>query len=80
MFQMQCNTDIHYHATHAQHNIHPNRTKHEYTKTCLHYDLPKVINGTPAAILDKINTHCLKGFTNYIKYCIFESYQEPVPL
>ncbi len=58
------------------HNIHLNRKKHEYAKKCLRYDLPKVINNTPTAILDKINTHCLKGFATYIKHCIFQSYQE----
>ncbi len=76
MLPMKCNTDIHYHTAHTQHNIHPNRTRHEYTKKCLRDDLPKVINGIPAAILDTINTHCLKGFANYIKCCIFQSYQE----
>ncbi len=60
MLPVKCNNDIHYHATRAQHNIHLNRTKHEYAKTCLRYNLPKVINDTPTAILDKINTHCLK--------------------
>ncbi len=33
MLHMKCNNDIHYHATHAQHNIHLNRTKHEYAKS-----------------------------------------------
>ncbi len=66
---LKCNNDIHYHATHAQHNIYLNRTKHEYAKKCLCYDVPKVINYTPTAILDQINTHCLK-------HCIFRSYQE----
>ncbi len=64
------------HMTYVQHNIHLNRTKHEYAKKCLRYDLPKVINDTWTAILDIINTHCLKGFATYIKHCIFQSYQE----
>ncbi len=59
---------IHYYETRAQHNIHLNRTKHEYAKECLRYDVPKVINDTPTAILDKINTHCPKGFATYIKH------------
>ncbi len=76
MLPMKCINDIHYHATRVQHSIHLNRTKHEYAKKCLCYDLPKVINDTPTTILDKINTHCLKGFATYIKHCIFKSYQE----
>ncbi len=51
----------------APSGIHPNRTRHEYAKKCWRYDLSKVINDTPAAILDKINT--LKGFVDYIKHC-----------
>ena len=76
MLPMNCNTDIHDHATRTQHSIHPNRTRHEYAKKCICYDLPIVVNDTPALILDKINTHCLKGFADYIKHCIILSYEE----
>ncbi len=78
MLPMKCNTDIHYHARCTQHIIHPNRTRHEYCKMCLHYDLPMVINGTPASMLDKINTHCLKGYANYITF--FSHIKKPVLL
>ncbi len=72
------NIDIHDHATCTQHSIHPNRTRHEYAKKCQCYDLSKVIKWNSSSNFKyKINTHCcLKCFAAYIKYCIFQSYQE----
>ncbi len=34
------------------------------------------INSSPKAILDKIDTHSLQGFTRYIKDYILQSYHE----
>ncbi len=38
--------------------------------------IPSVINISPKAILDKIDTHSLQCFTRYIKDYILQSYQE----
>jgi hypothetical protein len=76
LFPINHNTDFHNYTTRAQHHIHPVRTRHEYAKKCIRYHLPKVINDTPAIILDKIDTHSLKGFANYIKFSILQSYQQ----
>ena len=37
--------------------------------------LPKIINSTNAPILDKVYTHSLSGFINYIKQYNIEKYQ-----
>ncbi len=59
------NTDIHHHETRTQHNIHPVKTKHEYAKKkCIHCNLPKIINNTPAIILEKIHKYSLNGFSS----------------
>ncbi len=52
------------------------KTKHEYAKKCIRYNLPKIINNTPAIILEKIHTHSLNGFASYIKHTFLQSYQE----
>ncbi len=58
---------MHDHETRIQHNIHELKTRHDYAKQCIRFDLPKVINSTPRQILDKIHTHNLQGFSGYIK-------------
>ncbi len=70
------NTKTHDHATRIQHNIHQTTTNHVYAKYCVHFDVPTVINSSPKAILDKIATQSLLGFTRYIKDYILQSYQE----
>ncbi len=70
------NTKTHDHATRIQHNIHQPKTNHIYAKYCVRFDEPSVINSSPKAILNKIDTHSLQGFTRYIKNHILQSYQE----
>ncbi len=67
------NTETHDHATRIQHNIHQRKTNHVYAKYCVCFDVPSVIYSSPKAILDKINTHSLQGFTRYIKDYILQS-------
>ncbi len=53
---LECNTDIHNYETRTQHKLCELKTDHEYAKKCLRYDVIKIINNTPALILDKIET------------------------
>ncbi len=71
-----CNNNIHNHATRIHNNIHLNRTHHDYTQLCIRHDLPQLINSTPIKILEKIDSHCLKGFAAYIKTFFINSYQD----
>jgi hypothetical protein len=70
------NTAIHTHATRTQHNIHEIKPNHEFARKGIRYQLPKVVNGSPIEIIDKVNTHSLQGFAGYIKTKISGSYQE----
>ncbi len=70
------NTKTHDHATCIQHNIHQPKTNHHFAKYCVCFDEPSVINSSPKAILDKIDTHSLQSFTRYIKDYILQSYQQ----
>ncbi len=60
----------------TQHKLRELKTDHEYAKKCLRYDVIKIINNTPALILNKIETHSLNGFAGYIKHTMLQSYQE----
>ena len=53
------NVNIHLHDTRTSSKIHTVRTKHEFAKKCLKYNLPHIINDTPATVVDKIYTHSL---------------------
>ncbi len=68
------NSDIHDNETRIQHNIHELKSRNDYAKQCIRFDLPKVINNTPRQMLDKIHTHSLQGFSGYIKQHILNSY------
>ncbi len=70
------NTETRDHATHIQHNIHEAKTNHIFVKNCVCFDIPKIVNVTPNSIPDKIHTHSLQGFSEYIKAHILQSYQE----
>ncbi len=70
------NTDTHSYPTHIQHNLHQYKTKHEYAKQYLWYDIPITINNFPRWILDKIDTHSLQGFADYVKAYILQTYEE----
>ncbi len=61
------NIDTHNYATQIQHNIHQPQAKHEYAKQCIRYDLPMVTSSTPLIIIEKMDTHSLQGFAEYMK-------------
>ncbi len=70
------NTETHDHATRISHKIHQPRCKHAFAKSCIHSDIPLIVNNCPNSILDKIFTHSLQGFSGYIRAHFLQSYQE----
>ncbi len=70
------NTRTHDHDTCIKHKIHNPFGKHVFTKNCVQFDIPRIVNNCPISILDKINTHSLQGFSGYIKTNYLQCYQE----
>ncbi len=86
------NTDTHIYPTCIQHNLHQYKTKNEYAKQCILYDIPIAINeyakqcilydipiainNFPIEVLDKIDTHSLQCVAGYVKAYILQIYQE----
>lgn len=68
------NSNLHNHNTRIKSNIHTVRVKHEFAKKCIKFNIPLTINSTPGVILDKIHTHSLPGFTQYIKQYLLNQY------
>ncbi len=50
--------------------------KHVFTKNCVRFDIPKIVNNCRNSILDKINTHSLQGFSGYLKTNYLQCYLE----
>ena len=70
------NADTHTYHTRQDTNIHHPLARHEYAKKCIRYDIPQIVNKTPAIILNKIDTHSLSGFSWYIKQYTINLYSE----
>ena len=68
--------EIHLHDTRAGKEIRHPLVKHEYAKKSIRYTIPVTVNETPLCILDKIDTHCIQGFSKYIKMKYVNSYKE----
>ena len=52
------------------------RVNHAYAQKHIRHNLIQTINNTPNNIIDKIHTHSLRGFLNYIKVFIFGNYED----
>ena len=59
--------DVHTHNTRHRHNIKTPKIKHEFRKKCLRFSIVNTFNLSPSIILDKIYTHSLAGFCQYVK-------------
>ena len=49
---------------------------HVFAQKSLKLNITNIVNGTPDIILDKIDTHSLNGFTNYVKLFLLQTYQD----
>ena len=70
------NNCVHNFNTRGQYNIHTIRVHHEFAKRSLRYNLPHTINNAHDLLKDKITTHSLHGFSNYIKLYYLNTYIE----
>ena len=56
-------TDTHHHYTRNCSQIATFSTRHTFATKCISYNIPRTINNTPGAILQKIHTHSIHGFS-----------------
>ena len=70
------NSSIHNHNTRGANALHKNRCSHVFAQKSLKLNITNIVNGTPDIILDKIDTHSLNGFTNYVKLFLLQTYQD----
>ncbi len=61
--------NIYSYATRSHDKIHQWTPMHDYTRKCVHYNIP--IN-----ITEKVYTHSVQDFSKYVKLNLLQSYQE----
>ena len=66
-FTFQTGLETHNYNTRGCTNLRNSIVKHEFSRKCIRYQLPIVINNTPLIILNKVTTHSMTGFTNTLK-------------
>ena len=66
-FTFQTGLKIHNYNTGGCTNLRNSIVKHEFSRECIRYQLPIVINNTPLIISNKATTHSMTGSTEYIK-------------
>ena len=70
------NYETHRYNTRIRNHIHLGKPAHAFAAKTVRHNLPIVVNDTIPEILEKINTHSLKGFADYIKYRYLITYNE----
>ena len=66
--------DIHHHDTRANTLLTVPLFKYSFSKQCLSYKVVNTVNKSEKCIIDKITTHSLNGFSNYIKNLCIQNY------
>ena len=69
------NNETHTHLTRNSNMLHAPKASHEFSKQCLRYSLPILINSLEPCIKDKIHTHSLSGLSHYTKQFIIMNYE-----
>ena len=75
-FNLTTQGSHHSYDTRSIEQIRTDRTRAEFGDNRIRIFLPKVINSTPANLLQKIGTHSLQGFSSNIKGYILDEYTE----
>ncbi len=57
-------------------SLHASNTNHSYAVKYLSHRTVKTINNRAPIIINKIHTHGLQGFKNYIKNSFIQNYSE----
>ena len=70
------NSNIHNHNTRGANALHKNRCLHVFAQKSLKLNITNIVNDTPHIIIEKIDTHSLNGFTNYVKLFLLQTYQD----
>ena len=77
-FPIYINQRVHNYGTRISNNFHINKIN--YSKNCIRFSLPKLLNDTNVAIRKKVNTLSIHGFIGYVKHVIVLKYSNECDL
>ena len=75
-FNLALNSDIHDYNTGGENKLRNAYFKHEFARNCIRNQMPHLSNTTHLSILEKVLTHSLKCFGQYIKHYLIEKYSD----
>lgn len=67
-------SQFHHHNLRSNSNYELPNIKHEFAKMSVSYIIPATYNNAPLFIRDKMYTHSLSGFSNYVKQYLLTDY------
>jgi len=68
-------TEIHEHDTRFSQNFRIPQSRHVFTINSIRFKIPYIFNQASPCIKEKIYTHCLNGFSRYVKNILIEKYE-----
>jgi len=68
--------DVHSHNTRNSQRVIQPRLRYQLSNSSILNRLPKIINNTPQIILEKIQTHSLRGYLQYVKNYMLKEYSD----
>ena len=75
-FDLSYHCSSHQYQTRYRDQMRTYRTRTHLADKTLRKYIPDLINSTPVGILDKIDTHCITGFSNYYKNFLIQNYSD----
>ena len=73
---LQSYSQIHAHDTRGNQRLCLPKISHRFAQNALVFAIPECINSFPDCIIDKVTTHSLQGYSNYIKNYFISGYQD----
>ena len=70
------NNEIHQYNTRIATDLYTFKYHHTFAKKSLRHYLVQTINNTPDNVFSKFGTHCLNGFSNYVKQHFINTYKD----
>ena len=75
-YEFKLTSEMHNYNTRTKQKYFIFPTNHKYAEYCTRHQLPQILNQTNAVVLEKIHTHSIASFVNYVKQTCIENYQE----
>ena len=70
------NSEVHPYNTRNRDSLRSNFCRNTTSRNCIRIHIPNLINNLPLNVRNKIGTHSLPGFSNYMKIYLIQKYED----